>query len=176
MAAITDFIEPRILSIAQRIGTIALGVTCMSVTNKLFDLVLYPYVIYQAGLLMGGAIMTVLSAIVCLLFIRFYDRTQQDWLGIETIRDLKDYQADAGIGRFLVWLLRTSDWAAFFLLSMIYDPFITTVWLRHERFGGMTARDHRVFWGSVVVANGFWAIYCWIGVYFLQWLWEQVLV
>lgn len=164
--------ELQTTSIAQRIGTLVVGVAFMSVTNKLFDLVLYPYVIYQAGLLVGGVIMTSLSAIACLMILWFYDYSKQDWLGIETIRDLKDYQGQTRLGRSLAWFLQRSDLAAFFVLSLLYDPFITLVWLRHERFGGMTARDHRIFWASVLVVNVYWTIFCWLGVNFFQWLWE----
>jgi hypothetical protein len=140
----------------------------MFLGNKLFDYILYPYVIYLTGILVGGTIMTALSALICLLILKFYDYSKQDWLGIETIRDLKGYKGEARAGRILAWFLKRSDLVSFFALSFLYDPFITTVWLRHKRYGGMTARDHRIFWGSLVVANGFWTVTCWFGINILQ--------
>jgi hypothetical protein len=39
---------------------------------------------------------------------------------------------------------------------MYQDPFITTVFLRHGRFGGLTKKDWAVFFGSLAFSNGYW--------------------
>ncbi|MDD2557789.1 MAG: hypothetical protein PHH87_05780 [Desulfuromonas sp.] len=144
----------------------------MYVISKLFDYVLYPYVIYTIGIWTGGAFMTALSALVCLMFLKFYDHSQRDWLGIETLRDLKDFNGQQRGRRILSWMLQRSDPVAFMALSIFHDPFITTVWLRHERFGPLTPRDLRIFWGSVFVANLFWILSCWLGINLFQWVWN----
>jgi hypothetical protein len=159
---------------SRRLGTLAAGVTFMYVTNKLFDYLLYPYVVYRAGIIVGGLVMTALSALACLSILRFYDRTKRDWLGIETIRDLKDYRGGRRAARLISRLLSKSDAAAFVALSLYHDPFITTVWLRRERFGGLSARDRRIFWGSVLLGNAFWTVSCWLGVNGAVWAWRWV--
>jgi hypothetical protein len=90
---------------SRRLGTLAAGVTFMYATNKLFDYLLYPWVVYRAGIIVGGLVMTALSAVACLAILRFYDRTKRDWLGIETIRDLKDYRGGRRAARLISRLL-----------------------------------------------------------------------
>jgi len=158
----------------SRAGTISLGIAFMYVTNKLFDYVLYPFVVYRAGIIAGSVVMTGLSALACLAILRYYDRTRKDWLGIETIRDLKDYSGSGRLGHALSWTLRRSDPLAFVALSLTYDPFVTTVWLRRERFGGLTVRDRKIFWGSVLLCNAFWTVSCWLGANFILSLWRRI--
>ena len=159
-------------TLGRRLGTFAAGTTVMYAINTLFDYLLYPYVIYQAGLLVGGLVMTGLSAAACLAILKFYDWTRKDWLGIETVRRLKDYRGERPAGRLLAWLLAKSNAVAFVVLSLHYDPFVTTVWLRHERFGGLNARDWRIFWGSVLLGNVSWTLTCWLGVSAAVWAWH----
>ncbi len=159
-------------SVIRRLGTLSIGVVGMYLFNKLFDYVLYPYVIYTAGIWAGGAVMMFLSALVCLLLLKFYNHSKQDWLGIETLRDLKEFDGQHRGRRIVTWMLQRSDPVAFMALSMYFDPFITTVWMRHERFGQLTTRDFRIFWSSVFVANLFWIISCWLGTNLFQWIWN----
>jgi len=157
-------------SIYRRFKTLSAGVTFMFIINKLFDYVLYPYVIYRAQIVLGGLIMTALSAIACLALLRFYDWTKQDWIGLETIRSLRDYQGSNRMGRFLSRLISKGDLLAFIVLSLYYDPFVTTVWLRRERFSGLSGRDRRIFWGSVLICNIGWTCFCWLGVKTAFWI------
>jgi hypothetical protein len=159
-------------TLAGRLKTFAAGATAMYAFNKCFDYLLYPYVIYRAGVLFGGLIMTGLSAIACLAILKFYDWTRKDWLGIETVRNLRHYRSERAAGRLFTWLLARSNAVAFVVLSLNYDPFVTTVWLRHERFGGLSARDRRIFWGSVLLCNASWTLTCWLGVNAAVWAWR----
>ena len=159
-------------SLGRRIRILAAGASSLYVINKSFDYLLYPYVVHRMGILAGGLVMTSLSAIACLAILKFYDHTKKDWLGIETVRDLKNYRGERAAGRILSWLLSKGDAAAFIALSLYYDPFITTVWLRHERFGGLSARDRRIFWGSVLLCNASWTVTCWLGVNAVFWAWR----
>ena len=51
------------------------------------------------------------------------------------------------------WLLHRSDPVACVLLSIKFDPFIVTVYLRRGRFGGMSRRDWRIFLLSWLIGN-----------------------
>lgn len=159
-------------TLGRRLRTLAAGASFMYVLNTTFDYLLYPFVVHRAGLLAGGLVMTGLSALACLAVLKFYDWSKRDWLGIETVRDLKTYRGERAVGRLFSWLLSKSDTVAFVALSLNYDPFVTTVWLRHERFGGLSARDWRVFWGSVFLANAYWTVTCWLGVNAAIWAWR----
>ncbi len=102
---------------------------------------------------------------------KFYDWSKRDWLGIEAIKSLKDYSGASRSGRFMAWLLRQSDLIACILLSIKFDPFIVTAYLRQGAFGGMTRRDWRIFLLSWLIANAWWSVVCFTGLSAVQWLW-----
>ncbi len=49
------------------------------------------------------------------------------------------------------------------LLSIKFDPFIVTVYLRRGRFGGMSRRDWRIFLLSWLIGNAWWSVVCFTG-------------
>lgn len=139
------------------------GVLAFKAFDYAFDYVLYPFVIYRLGLVTGGIVMAALSLLDCLLLLRLYDWLKRDWLGIEFIKDLRHY-AGAGWRRALAWLLGRGDVVAFFALSLRFDPFVTTAYLRRGQFNGLSPRDWRIFLASVVVSNAAWALVCFGGI------------
>jgi hypothetical protein len=137
-----------------------------------FDYGLYPLVIYWLGLGWGFVVMSLLSLLVSWLTMKFYDWSQRDWLGIETIKSLKEYDGPNRLGRVVGWIMRQSDPLACIILSLRFDPFIVTVYLRRGRFGGMTRRDWRIFLLSWVIGNVWWSIVVFTGLSAVQWLWN----
>jgi hypothetical protein len=150
----------------RRISALAVGHTVKYFEGLLFDWLLYgavtAYCAQTWGTLHGSfatfAVMTPFSALWCYFCIRFYDWTRTDWLGLETIKGLRERRQGGWIGRFIGGLLRLGDAPAFFALSIYGDPFMVTVYLRkgEQAFDGLTCRDWAVFWASVVFANAYW--------------------
>lgn len=118
--------------------------------------------------------MALLSLLVCLLCIWFYDWSKKDWLGIEAIKEVKEYNGNSRWRRFLAWTMCHSDPAACVVLSVTFDPFITMTYLRKGSYNGMSRRDWRIFMGSWLIGNAYWAVACWLGVSALEWLWLGV--
>jgi hypothetical protein len=137
-----------------------------------FDYILYPFVIYKLGILRGGIVMAFLSLTVCLLTLWFYDWAKRDWLGIEFLKELKSYEGKSRFRRVFSQLLNRTDTMAFVVLSLRYDPFITTTYLRRGRYNGLSARDWRIFFGSVMLSNAAWAVVCWGGVEAIKKVWH----
>ena len=154
-----------------RLLELAVGLTASKAIDYLFDFALYPFVIYQLGILVGGLVMMLLSFLACLLTLWFYDWSKRDWLGIEAIKSLRGYEGDLKLGRLTGWLLRKSDPVIFLVLSLNYDPFITTAYLRHGAFNGMNRRDWRIFLGGTLVANVYWTLACFLGISLVEWAW-----
>ena len=154
-----------------RIAELAFGHTVNWLTTDAFDYALYPFVIWKLGLGWGGAVMALLSLVVCLLTLWFYDWSKRDWLGIETVKNLRDAPATSRFGRALAWALRRSDWLACMMLSIKFDPFITIVYLRRGAFNGMTRRDWGIFLLSWFIGNAWWALLCFGGVEAFRRLW-----
>lgn len=118
--------------------------------------------------------MSILSFIACLLTLLFYDWSKRDWLGIEAIKELKHYEGDGWFRRGLAWLLKKGDPFACIVLSIKCDPFITTAYLRHGAFNGMTRRDWKIFVASWLIGNVYWSLACFGGVSVLAWLWRTL--
>lgn len=143
----------------ERIGIMAVGHTFKQVEEFIFDYTLYPLVIAWLGMIIGGAVMMALSAFVCLLYILFYDWAKKDWLGLELLKELRDEEKKGSrTARFVQYVIKKGDTFAFFALSLYTDPFMTTVYMRHgaNRYNGLSSRDWKIFWGSVLVANLWW--------------------
>ena len=164
----------KIISYRGRATELAVGLTINKLMEWPFNYILYPYVIYTYGILRGGIIMMLISLLSCMLTIRFYDWSQRDWLGIEAIKDLKHYQGKVKSGRIIGWFLKRSEPVAFVFLTVWYDPFVCMAYLRKGKFNGMTRRDWRIFFMSLLIGNGYWIIACYMGITLIEWAWQGV--
>jgi hypothetical protein len=158
--------------IKRRTGELAIGHIVNYGTAWAFDFGLYPLMIFWLGLGRGFVVMATLSFLVCWLFMKFYDWSKRDWLGIEAVKELKNYNGASRAGRLLGWVLRRSDPVACVLLSIKFDPFIVTAYLRREAFGGMTRRDWNIFLLSWFIGNAWWSVVCFTGISAVEWLWQ----
>lgn len=160
---------------SRRAGELIVGHTVNLVLSWwAFDYVLYPFAIWKLGLVTGGVVMALISLVVCLLLLWFYDWSKRDWLGIEAVKALRDGEAKTRWRRLLAWALAKGDLPACVVLSLYSDPFITTACLRRGAFNGMTRRDWKIFFASWFIANGAWALACFGGVEAVAWLWERM--
>src|SRR4030043_1509693 len=164
----------RALKLRGRFTELSIGLSFIYISNTLFDYLLYPFVIYKFDIIKGGLIMTFLSFIACLLIMKFYDYSKRDWLGIEAIKSLKDYDGSKKIGKLTAWIMKKSNPLVFLFLSIKYDPFITTVYLRLGKFNGMTNRDWIIFMGSLLLANVYWTLACYMGITLFEWGWKAI--
>jgi hypothetical protein len=141
-----------------------------------FDYFLYPFVIWRFGILEGGIVMTFLSFAICYITIIFYDWAKQDWLGIETIKEVKEYNGKSLIGRFTSWILRKSEPIILVFLSIKFDPFITTAYMRKgaEKYNGLGKRDWVIFLSSLVVGNVYWTFVAFTGVSIIEHIWNFI--
>lgn len=162
----------------ERIGLMAIGHAFKQVEEWIFDFIFYPVVIAWLGTVKGGLVMTAISSLVCYLYLLFYDWSKTDWLGLELLKRVRDGEAKQNrVARLVQWITRKGDWLAFIALSLYTDPFETTVYLRKgaEEYNGLSRRDWKIFWASVLVANLWWTgvmtfavisvrfIYHWLG-------------
>lgn len=119
-----------------------------------------PYLVVNFGLINGGIAVMVFSFIICLASIVFYDWAKQDWLGIELVKKIKEYEGKRYVGRAIAWLLKKGDLVALIGLSILTDPFITTVYLRRgaNQYNGMGRREWKIFLLSTVISNIYWVL------------------
>jgi hypothetical protein len=156
--------------------TLAIGLTVKDLTDRAFDYILYPYVIYRLGIIKGGLIMSVLACALNLLTLKFYDWSKRDWLGIEALKGLKDYSGPNRWARLWAWIMRRSDLIVMTFLSIKEDAFIALIYMRHgsHQYNGMTGRDWKIFFTSVVIANVYWTLAASMGVTLVEWAWAAL--
>lgn len=144
------------------IGTIVNNV----IFNYGWDYILYPYVIWKLGAVHGGIIMMATSTLVCYFLLVFYDWSKKDWLGIETLKEFREEVGHSRARRLINWILNKGDIAALVLLSIQFDPFITTAYMRHGsyQYNGLSKRDWKIFFGSAAVANIYWMGVSYVGI------------
>lgn len=68
---------------------------------------------------------------------------------------------------------KKSDHVVFLFLSIKFDPFITTAYMRHGKFNGMTKRDWKIFTGSLLLGNVYWTLACYMGIMLFEWVWGK---
>jgi hypothetical protein len=73
-------------------------------------------------------------------------------------------------------ILQKSDPFVFLFLSIKEDPFITTAYLRHGKFSGMSRRDWKIFMGSLLVGNAYWTLACFMGITLVEWGWKVIVI
>lgn len=160
----------------KKLSALAVGHTFYETTDHIFNYWIYIPVVAVFGAVEGGLIMTVAAFVACYLLILFYDWTGVDWLGIEMLKEsdfgpdfLQRKKAQSKIAYFFWWpfhqIFRLVRWAqnkggivAFVVLSFYTDAFITAVFLRRDKFGGMKFKDWLVFMGSLILGNAYWTL------------------
>ncbi|MEI8230471.1 MAG: hypothetical protein WCG83_05055 [Candidatus Peregrinibacteria bacterium] len=173
------------------VSTLGIGLLGNWAITWAFDFLLYPYVIFRFGLFYGAPLMTFLSFLICYATILFYDATKKDWLGIETIKGIREFipkeVPESGIGRMVIkignrigkwssWLLKRSDAFLMVVLSIKFDPFITVIHIRHgaHQFNGLTKRDWKIFLLSLLIGNAYWTLTVLMGITLVEAVWQFV--
>ena len=171
------------------IATLGIGLLGNWAITWAFDFLLYPFVISTYGLLIGAPVMTFLSFLICYASILFYDGTKRDWLGIETIKGLEEFNSlpipNYVIGKIFVsiinavgnataWVMKKSDALAMVILSIKFDPFITVIHIRHgaHQYNGLSKRDWKVFLVSLLIGNAYWTLAVYMGITLFEVLWR----
>ena len=157
-----------------RLAELAVGLTATNFIGYAFDYLLYPFVIYQFGILTGGTIMAAASFTACITGMKFYDWSKRDWIGIEAIKEIKTYKGTRRIGHVTSWVLTKSEPVVFLFLSIKFDPFVTTAYMRHGKFNGMNRRDWTIFMGSLLVSNVYWTIASYMGISVVEAAWKAI--
>lgn len=158
----------------SRGGELSIGLAAKYLSDKAFDFLLYPFVIFKFGILKGGIVMTFFAFIANMMTMKFYDWSKLDWLGIEAIKGFKTFNGKKMIGRFTSWVLKRSEPAIFLFLSLRYDAFTTTAYLRCGKFNGMGKRDWTIFTGNLLLSNLYWTLACFMGISLFEWAWKAV--
>ena len=164
----------------HRILLFLTGATTFTIINYSFDFVLYPFALYQLGVIYGFSVMVVLSFLFCWLYFLIYDYLKRDFLGIEFSKEkmnaIIESNDSVGFKLFLVKIISKSHLFLFVFLSIYFNPFVAIAFRRKGNFeyNGLTAHDWRMFILSVIISNGFWATTVFAGLSFFEFLFKII--
>lgn len=156
------------------------GATTFTIINYSFDFVLYPFALFQLGVIYGFSVMVVLSFLFCWFYFLLYDYLKRDFLGIEFSKEKMNAIITSnnitGYKLLLVKILRKSHLFLFVFLSIYFNPFVAVAFRRKGNFeyNGLTAQDWRMFILSVIISNGFWATTVFAGLSFFEFLFKII--
>lgn len=169
-------VPPKPASVRARVGLLGVGLLGNKAIVWAFDFGLYPLVMWRLGLAWGCVVMTLLSFLICYATLLFYDWAKKDWLGIEAIKELRESGSANRWMRYIAVMLRRSELFALFFLSVKFDPFIVTAYMRRGsyQFNGLSRRDWSIFLWSVAISNAYWSVVAFTGVSIFVWLWQKV--
>ncbi len=154
----------------KRIGIAAAGHTVKRIVGGiLFDTFIYGAVVAYCtltwgpvwGSLAGFAIMTPLAALMCYGWMRLYDWLKLDLFGLEALKQLRETRAVAGRwSRLIHRIARMGNLPAFLALSIQGDAMLVVVYLRDgvEKYDGLSSREWRIFWASLILSNAYWTL------------------
>jgi hypothetical protein len=164
----------------HRILLFLTGATTFTIINYSFDFVLYPFALYQLGVVYGFSVMVVLSFLFCWFYFLIYDYLKRDFLGIEFSKEKMNTIITSndrvGFKLLLVKILRKSHLFLFVFLSIYFNPFVAVAFRRKGNFeyNGLSPHDWRMFILSVIISNGFWASTVFIGLSFFEFLFKII--
>jgi hypothetical protein len=156
------------------------GATTFTIINYSFDFLLYPFALYQLGVIYGFSVMVVLSFLFCWFYFLIYDYLKRDFLGIEFSKDKMNSiitsNNSKGYKLLLVKILRKSHLFLFVFLSIYFNPFVAVAFRRkgNLEYNGLSAHDWRMFILSVIISNGFWASTVFVGLSFFEFLFKLI--
>lgn len=158
--SILSTIASSLASQKERFGIIGIGLLTNTSLNYSFDYVIYPYVVVKYGMLYGGFLMASSAIVICLILFELYDRSKKDWLGIELLKEAQEYHGTSKLRQWIAHIMKNHDWIALIFLSIHFDPFITTAYMRKgiNKFNGMGKRDWIIFVASSIISNAYWIV------------------
>jgi len=153
-----------------------IGIIAEEIIANAFDYALYPFVIWKFGLLKGGAIMALLSLIVCYAILLVYNKTKKDWFGIELVKELREYVGKRKMFRAMSWILKKGQFVSFIFLSLKFDPFTTTAYMRQgaNEFPIMDYKSWKIFFASWLVGNLSWIAVVFTGISVVEMIWNII--
>lgn len=149
-----------ILQVGKRLGVFGAVVTLIEAQGHLFDYIAYPAAILWLGVIKGGMLMTVISFLLSYVIIIWYNKTKQDWFGIEWLRLRSIVESKTLSGRMLSFILRLGKWPAYIAIT-VYDPAYGFIFLRGRQSVGftLTKADWAWFVVTELIGNLVWILF-----------------
>jgi hypothetical protein len=167
-------IAAKIAAWKEKYGIWILGFLVNDLMERLINWVAYSLIIKYMGFWLGMTVLIPIGFITCYGTMVFYDWSKTDWIAIEKVKSMKEYDGKWMFAKIFWKLVKKSDWLAFILLSVLKDSFITTAYLRKGsyQFNGMNKRDWKIFLASLVIGCFAWGFFIKTGLSVFEYAWD----
>lgn len=135
-----------------------------------YDYFVFSYVIWIFGAIKGGIIMMIVTFLVDVGTLKFYDWSKHDWLALETLKNLGETKGT--LGKVFRWFHSRGAFLVIIFFSIKFNPFIVTAYLRKGayQYNGLTLRDWIIFISSSLIGGLYWIVVITTGVSLIQYL------
>lgn len=151
------------------------GIGSYYIFTYLYDYVVVSFLLIYLGFIQGVIVVMVLSILIDLGTLRFYDWLKKDWLALETLKDLQHKKNF--IGKLLNFVHDKGAFITIVVLSLTSNAFIVTAYMRKGSFqyNGLTKRDWGVFLSSSLLTNLYWVFLIAGGIEIVKYLYQITL-
>jgi hypothetical protein len=119
-------------------------------------------------------VIVILSMIVDLATMKFYDWLKKDWLALESIKDLENKKGF--IGKLFSFVRGKGVFLTIVVLSLTSNAFIVTAYVRKGTYlyNGLSKRDWLVFISSSILTNVYWIFVIRGGIEFIKYSYRLI--
>ena len=146
------------------------GISSYYLVTWVYDYVVVASCIWYFGLLLGGLIIFIVSIILDLITLMFYDWYKKDWLTLEELKDVENKKGKIGI--VLNYIHNKTTIISVIILSIFINPFVVVTYMRKgsHQYNGLKKRDWIIFFSSTIVCNGYWILVIGSGVKIIKYV------
>ena len=140
----------------RRLGLWTTGIGSYYIFTWVYDYIVVSFFLIYLGLLRGAIIVVILSMLVDLGTMKFYDWLKKDWLALETIKELDNRHGI--VGKLFSFVRGKGVVLTIIVLSLTSNAFVVTAYLRKGiyQYDGMKFRDWVIFISSSLLINLYW--------------------
>lgn len=150
------------------------GISSYYVFSWVYDYVVISFFLIYLGFLEGMIVIVILSMIVDLATMKFYDWLKKDWLALESIKNLENKEGI--IGKLFRFVRGKGVFLTIIILSLTSNAFIVTAYVRKgtNLYNGLSKRDWIVFVVSSILTNVYWIFVIGGGIEFFKYLYKLI--
>lgn len=143
-------------SFIGRIKLWVAGIGLYYILTWIYDYIVVSFLLIYFGFLKGIIIVVILSMVIDLATLKFYDWFKKDWLALETLKEMEHKKNF--FGRLLNFVHNKSVFVTVVVLSLTSNAFIVTTYMRKgaNLYNGLTKRDWIIFISSSLLINVYW--------------------
>ncbi len=167
----------------KTIAKVMSGWGIMELLNFFYDFPFWIWLQHHFGFVLGSIYASLGAFIFNFGLLIWYQQSGEDWLGVNIFEQIKKEGSEwtkkinsyngwflkivlffpvyvpSQIFRLVIWSLNKTELTTFIIFSIGTDSFVTTIFLRHGKFGKLNFRDIKIFVASTLLSCFVWSLF-----------------